>query len=187
MTPFSRARILIAASACLLPLIGLQPAKAVIINVDGNSYDISVAITSYTANPAAFSALSGGQMPWWGDLILASRFASEAFDQLGSDLYEPGYGAVFAYALGPAGSGEINGVVQDTSDMNNSLILDSASPLAADNSYPYAFVQAASTVPVPGPVPLLGAVAAFGWARRIRSRTGPKSRHLNRGGRRRTP
>lgn len=179
MTPFTRLRLLIASSACLLPLISLQPAKAVVINLDGNSYDISVTNTSYTANPAAFSALPGGQMPWWGDLILASRFASEVYDQLGLDLYEPGYGAVFAYAFSPAGSGEINGVVQDTSDINSSLILDSLSPLGADNTYPYAFVQAASPVPIPGPLPLLGTVAAFGWARRIRSKT----RHFNSGGR----
>jgi len=182
MTPFTRLRLLIASSACLLPLISLQPAKAVVITLDGNSYDISVTNTSYTANPAAFSALPGGQMPWWGDLTLASRFANEAYDQLGLDLYEPGYGAVFAYAFSPAGSGEIQGVVQNTYDITDALLLDSPSPLAADNSYPYAFVQAASPVPIPGPLPLLGTVAAFGWARRIRSKT----RHFNSGGRQRS-
>lgn len=180
MNLFARARNFIAASACVLPLIGLQPAKSVVITLDGNSYDISVTNTSYTANPAAFSALLGGQMPWWGDLILASRFASEAYDQLGLDLYEPGYGALFAYAYSPAGSGEIQGVVQNTSDITDALLLDSPSPLAAGNSYPYAFAQAVPSVPIPGPVPLLGAVAAFGWARRIRSRSRSTSRSTSR-------
>lgn len=178
MNLFARARNFIAASACLLPLIGLQPANAVIIHLDGNHYDVFVANTSYAANPALFSALSGGQMLWWGDLMLASRFARGAYDQLGLNLYEPGYGAVFAYSFSPAGSGEIHAVVQDSMDINHALILDSLSPLAAGNSYPYAFVQVVSSVPVPGPVPLLGAVAAFGWARRIRSRSRSTSRHF---------
>jgi hypothetical protein len=91
------------------------------------------------------------------------------YDQLGLNLYQAGYGAVFAYDYNTTGLGEVYGIVQDTSNISSQLDLDSTFPLLAANSYPYAIAAATTTTAVPAPLPLLGATAAFGWARRFRS------------------
>lgn len=156
--------------ALLLPLASAIPAQAVSVIVSGTSYDVSYTTTSHNLSSTLFAATAPGQMPWWGDPVLASTFAAQVYDQLGLNLYQADYGAVFAYDYNPAGSGEVYGIVQNTSDTSDQLNLDSTSPLAAANSYPYAIAAPASTTAVPAPVPLLGATAAFGWARRMRKR-----------------
>jgi hypothetical protein len=155
--------------ALLLQLVSAIPAQAVSVNVGSTSYDVSFTTTSRNLSSALFAATAPGQMPWWGDAGLASTFAAQVYEQLGLNLYQAGYGAVFAYDYNPAGFGEVYGIVQNTFDTSDQLDLDSTSPLAAANAYPYAIAAAASTTAVPAPVPLLGAAAAFGWARRLRS------------------
>ena len=155
--------------ALLLPLASAIPAQAVSVNVGSTSYDVSFITISQNLSPALFAASAPGQMPWWGDPGLASTFAAQVYDQLGFNLYQAGYGAVFAYNYNTAGLGEVYGIVQNTLDTSDQLDLDSTSPLAAANPYPYAIAAAASTTAVPAPLPLLGATAAFGWARRLRS------------------
>jgi hypothetical protein len=154
--------------ALLLPLASAIPAQAVLVNVGSTTYDVSFITTSQSLSSALFAATAPGQMPWWGDLGLASTFADQVYDQLGLNLYQADYGAVFAYDYNPGGLGEVYGIVQNTSDTSSQLDLDSTSPLAAANPYPYAIATAASTTAVPVPLPLLGAAAAFGWARRLR-------------------
>jgi hypothetical protein len=156
--------------ALLLPLASVNPAQAVSVNVSGTSYDVSFITTSQNQNSALFAAAAPGQMPWFSDLGLASTFAAQVYNQLGLNLYQTGYGAVFAYDYDPAGLGEVYGIVQNTSDISDQLNLDSTSPLAAANPYPYAIATAISTTAVPAPASLLGATAALGWARRIRNR-----------------
>jgi hypothetical protein len=155
--------------ALLLPLASAIPAQALSVNVGSMSYDVSFTTTSQNLSSALFAATAPGQMPWWGDPGLASTFAAQVYDQLGLNLYQAGYGAVFAYDYNPAALGEVYGIVQNTSDTSDQLDLDSTSPLTAANPYPYAIAAPASTTAVPAPLPLLGATAAFGWARRLRS------------------
>ncbi len=164
----TRIQCLALIGASLLPLASAVPALALSVSVGGSHYDVFYTTTSHTSNPDLFGATPPGQMPWWGDASLASTFAAEVFDQLGLDLFQTGYGAVFAYAYNAAGLGEINGIVQNTSDINDQLDFDASSPLAASAMYPYAY--AALSTSVPSPLPLLGAAAAVGWARKIRRR-----------------
>jgi hypothetical protein len=79
---------------------------------------------------------------------------------------EAGYGPIFAYAYNPANSSEVYGLAQNTLDINDQLNLDFAAPLVANVMHPYAYAKA--NTPVPAPMPLIGAAAAFGWARRLR-------------------
>jgi hypothetical protein len=167
MTASTRIHVFAFLGACLLPLATPLAAEALTINVSGTDYEVFLTSTTYNANPDLFGAAPPGQMPWWGDVGLASAFAAEVYDQLGENVYQAGYGPVFAYDYNPAGFGEVYGLAQNTLDINDQLDLGSATPLSASLTYPYAY--AVANTPVPAPLPLFGAAAAFGWARRLRS------------------
>lgn len=167
MTASTRVQVLAFAGASLLPLASPLAAQAVTINVSGTDYEIFYTSTSYNANPDLFGAASPGRMPWWSNAGLASLFATELYNQLGENVYLPGYGPVFAYGYNPASSGEVYALAQNTLDLSDQLDLGSATPLAANVMHPYAYARA--NTPVPAPLPLFGAAAAFGWARRLRN------------------
>jgi hypothetical protein len=167
MTAPTRVHVLAFAGASLLPLASPLAAQAVTINVSGTDYEIFYTSTSYNANPDLFGAASPGRMPWWSNAGLASLFAAELYNQLGENVYLPGYGPVFAYGYNPVGSGEVYALAQNTLDLSDQLDLGSATPLAANVMHPYAYARA--NTPVPAPMPLFGAAAAFGWARRLRN------------------
>ena len=167
MTASTRIHVLAFIGASLLPLASPLAAQAVTINVSGTDYEVFYTSTSYNANPDLFGAASPGRMPWWGSAALAYDFGLAVYDQLGEDVYPGGYGPVFAYDYNSAGSDEVYGVVQNTQDTNEQLNLDSSAPLLANVMHPYAYARA--NTPVPAPMPLFGAAAAFGWARRLRN------------------
>jgi hypothetical protein len=167
MTATTRIHLLAFVGASLLPLASPLAAQAVTINVSGADYEVFFATTSYIANPDLFGAAPPGQIPWWDNMGLASLFAAELYSQLGENVYQPGYGPVFAYDYNPASPGEVYALVQNTLDLSAQDNLDSSNPLAASLSYPYAYARA--NTPVPAPMPLFGAAAAFGWARRLRN------------------
>jgi hypothetical protein len=166
MTAATRIQALAFVAASMLPLAFPLAAQALAIKVGGTDYEVSFSSIAYKDNPALFAATTPGQMAWWGNPVLAATFAAEVYDQLGVNVYQAGYGAVFAYDYNPAGLGEVYGIAQNTLDINDQLALDSANPLAASATHPYAF--AIANAPVPGPLPLFGAAAGFGWARRLR-------------------
>jgi hypothetical protein len=173
MTASTRIHVLAFVGASLLPLASPLDAQAVAINVSGIDYEVFYASTSYNANPDLFGAAPPGRMPWWGNMGLASFFAAELYNQLGEDVYQPGYGPVFAYDYNPASPGYVYALVQNTLDFSSQDNLDSSNPLAASLSYPYAYARA--NTPVPAPMPLFGAAAAFGWARRLRNNQSARS------------
>lgn len=167
MTAATRIQALAFVAASMLPLAFPLAAEALAIKVGGTEYEVSFSPIAYKANPVLFSATTPGQMAWWGNPVLAASFAAEVFDQLGVNVYQAGYGPVFAYDYKPAGLGEVYGIAQNTLDINDQLVLDSATPLAAALAHPFAYATA--TASVPAPLPLCGVAAAFGWARRLRN------------------
>ena len=167
MTASMRIHVLAFVGASLLPLATPLAGQAVTINVSGTDYEVFYTSTSYNTNPGLFGSASPGQMPWWGNAALASAFALEVNNQLGQDVYQAGYGPIFAYDYNPAGSGEVYGLVQNMLDISDQLNLDITAPLAANVMHPYAYAK--PNTPVPAPIPLFGAAAAFGWARRLRN------------------
>lgn len=173
MTASTRIHLLAFVGASLLPLASPLAAEAVTINVSGIDYEVFYTSTSHLANPDLFGAASPGRMPWWDNMGLASLFAAELYNQLGENVYQPGYGPVFAYGYDPAGSGEVYALAQNTLDLSDQLDLGSANPLATNVSLPYAYARA--NTPVPAPMPLFGAAAAFGWARRLRNNQSARS------------
>lgn len=148
----------VAALACSVP----SPAAAAVFTVNGQSYDIFAIPMTYDNDSGAFKTpLFGGTMPWWGDPILAAQFAEEVFNNLVVES-EPGYGPIFAYEL----------------DVTLTQVLGSVADLSAVGASEYrsygkstAWTFAVAAAPVPGPLPLFGAAAAFGWSRRLRRRS----------------
>ena len=173
MTASTRIHLLAFVGASLLPLASPLAAQAVTINVSGTDYEVFYTSTSYNANPDLFGAATPGRMPWWGSAALAYDFGLAVYDQLGKDVYQAGYGPVFAYDYNPAVFGGVYGLAQNTLDLSDQLDLGSATPLAANVSLPYAYARA--NTPVPAPMPLFGAAAAFGWARRLRNNQSARS------------
>jgi hypothetical protein len=170
MTASTRIHVLAFVGACLLPLSSPLAAQAVTVNLSGTNYEVFFTTTSYNTNPDLFGAAPPGQMPWWGNINLASSFAAEVYDRLGENVYQTSYGPMFAYGYSSAGSGEVYGRAQNTQDIDDQLDLGSATPLAASSTYSYAYANATTPVDVPAPMPLFGAAAAFGWSRRLRRR-----------------
>ncbi|MFN9646108.1 MAG: hypothetical protein ACK6BG_13560 [Cyanobacteriota bacterium] len=145
-------------SAAALPLLFASPVAAVVVNVGGNSYDVTVLNTSYDASTSVFQLPPTGQMPWWGNDLLASDFAAQVYNSLGSG-WDADYGTVFAHS---ESLGQVLGLSQS---LTNPLDQIDVTP-ATSTTVTYAI----ATSPVPGPLPLFGAAAAFGWSRQLRAR-----------------
>ncbi len=145
-------------STAALPLLSAAPAAAVVVNVGGNSYDVTVFNTSYNASTSSFQLPPSGQMPWWGNDLLASEFAAQVYNSLGTG-WDSNYGPVFAHG---ESIGQVLGIVQSVTNPSDQIDVTPAS----NTTLTYAM----ATSPVPGPLPLFGAAAAFGWSRQLRKR-----------------
>jgi len=139
---------------------------------------------SYNDHKSKFAQTPGGVMPWWGDSSLATQFSNALGDSLGTPnsietLSSAGsqtninVGPYFAY----------NSIV----DKITFLLTDTAatyhpnppSPLifSVDLNSSVTWAQVVAPEPknpktstVPGPVPAIGAFAAFGFSRKLRKR-----------------
>jgi hypothetical protein len=140
-------------------------AQAVVVTVDGVQYDVTTFTGSYNDNTSKFQTpANGGVMPWWGSSVLAVQFAT----QVGSGLGQPNnlgtpFGPVFAYAT----SGQNLRIhYYDSRYPSPSILYYDALPQG--DSFTWAQVNVSA---VPAPLPLFGAAAAFGFSRRLSSRS----------------
>ena len=176
-------------AAAALAAISLSPgsAQAYVVTVGGVQYDVTYFTGSYDGNTSQFqTAANGGVMPWWGNSNLAGDFASA----LGSLAGYPngGFSQYFAYEMG-----QYPNCYEDFE--TGQFICAPGSPFVAVNysssyvagvfggqystsdsaAYSQATLYNAPAAPVPaasapGPLPLLGAGAAFGFSRKLRKR-----------------
>lgn len=148
--------------ATVIPFFSASPASAVLVNVGGTVYDVTLSSASYLTSTNAFQLPPAGQMPWWGDDLLASDFALEVLNQLGPG-WDANYGPVFAHGVSVS---EVLGIAQSLTDINDQI--DVTPSRSATVSY--AIASALPSAPVPGPLPLFGATAAYGCSRQLRQR-----------------
>ena len=152
-------------AAAALAAISLSPgsAQAFVVNVGGVQYDVTTFTGSYNDNTNKFAlAPAPGAMPWWGSTSLAQQFATAVDVNLG---FPNGtVGPLFGYTLFDFGSGM--SVTSCAQIQGSSTGCASNSPSLSQT---WAQATALST-PVPGPLPLLGAGAAFGFSRKLRKR-----------------
>jgi hypothetical protein len=151
-------------------------ARAYVVNIGGQDYDVTTFTGSYNDHKSKFAQTPGGVMPWWGDSSLATQFsnalgyslgAPNSIETLSADSPKNiNVGPYFAY----------NSIV----DKITFLLSDTAatyhpntSPLifSVDLNSSVTWAQVAPKTPtVPGPVPVIGAFAAFGFSRKLRKR-----------------
>ena len=158
------AALLIAGGLCL-PTLSAMPASAVTITVDSKDYEVTVFVGNYFGNESLFQIPPAGQMPWWNDSTgdTAALFATTVYNQLGEGP-ETGYGPVFAYGFT---SPNVQGIVQSLTDLTAQL----DQPFSANINILYAVATPLHQGPVtsvPAPLPMIGALGAFTFSRRLR-------------------
>ncbi len=136
------------------------PARAVVINIGGVYWDISAEVVSPSMNIDLFKDTYITPQPWAGDEKIANEFAATLGARLG--LPNPSnYGPFFAFdADGTATSYDVG--------VSGSPGGSGAIPFTVRFNQPFTYANA--TLVVPGPLPVLGGMAAFGWSRRLRRR-----------------
>jgi hypothetical protein len=148
-------------AAAALAAISLSPgsAQAYVVTVGGVQYDVTTFTGSYNNNSSKFAtAANGGVMPWWGDTNLARGFADAVRLNLGA--VNGVYGPQFGWSLTP--------VVNVWQWRTQPTSLNSTTRGASTTlTYAQATLY---TAPAPGPLPLFGAAAAFGFSRKLRKR-----------------
>ena len=163
--------------ALTLGVLTTGQAQAFVVTVGGVEYNVTTFTGSYNDHKSKFAQTPGGVMPWWGDSSLATQFSNALGYSLGKPnsietLSSAGsrtnmdVGPYFAY----------NSIV----DKITFLLTDTAatyhpntSPLIfsvdLNSSVTWAQVDP-KTSAVPGPLPAIGAFAAFGFSRKLRKR-----------------
>ena len=184
-------------AAVAIGVLGAGEAQALVVNVNGQNWNVTFFDgVQNDSNASKFATpANGGAMPWYtGDAAscgtrdypslntcLATKFASAVGTQLNSG--SPG-GAPIRFAFSPVTSGAgvgpgVPGPAVGPSApatrtgqfisyyANGDLFLDTE---PVGNNARWAYVDPAYPLPVPGPLPALGAAAAFGFSRKLRQR-----------------
>ncbi len=145
-------------------VLGAGQAQAVVVNVSGQNWNVTTFQGSYNANSAKFATPPApGRMPWWGSTALASQFATVVNDALGFPNFSGDFGPLFGIKFAQGGT-TVNsctwgfGSAQCSANFGNL------------NNTNFTWAQADLVPPVPGPLPLFGAAAAFGFSRKLRQR-----------------
>jgi hypothetical protein len=138
-------------------------AHALVVNVNGQNYDVTTFIGSYNDNISKFAtAANGGVMPWWNDSSTADSFTSAVNTGLGLPNSGNLAGPYFGYASGT------NIGFDYWSSISSSVQSGGA---AKANARTWAQVTVAPSSPAaPSPLPIFGAAAAFGASRQLRKR-----------------
>jgi len=152
-------------AALVMGVLGAGQAQALVVTVNSLQWDVTTFTGSYNANVSKFNtAANGGTMPWWSSVSLTSQFATAVNTLLGTNIQLSTFGPLFAYST--------NTSVRVDSRAWDSLSGSVLSPFftGAPNNTSFVWATADLVPPVPGPLPALGAAAAFGFSRELRKR-----------------
>jgi hypothetical protein len=170
-------------AAVALGTITAGQAQAYVVDVGGVQYDVTTFSGSYNSNIGNFALpANGGVMPWWGSQSLANEFALAVGDNLGypqlnqlfctPDECGPLFATSFTAAFGVPPD-DFAATVFATSIRTNVQPVPLTDRVVV-TSEQAVWAQAQEIIPpaapVPGPLPALGAAAAFGASRQLRKR-----------------
>lgn len=161
LRPTKPLRTALAISAPILTaatLLSSNPAHAIstTVTIDGFNYTITTFTGSYDA-----TLFTTNKMPWWSNPQNVDTFITAVGTRLGFPNYN-GFGGPF-FATSVSGTDITSRyLVQTTGAISNNT-----TPTFV--SYTYAILENDPT-PVPGPLPVFGALAAFSWSRKLRSK-----------------
>lgn len=157
-------------AAAAVAAISLSPgsAQAYVVTVGGVQYDVTTFTGTYSDNIGKFrTPANGGVMPWWGVESTANAFAAAVGSLAGepNNLSGNTFGPIFAVRFEGSSPGNVFGRYYGYNGSN--AINDYYR--AASEPRVWAQVSPVST-PAPGPLPALGAAAAYGFSRQLRKR-----------------
>jgi hypothetical protein len=164
-----RLQVALGAAAALAAIsLSQGSAQAFVVNVGGVQYDVTTFTGSHNnfngspnGNTSKFeTAANGGSMPWWNSQSLAIDFSLAVGNNFGANLQ-------YAYLANACGGGNPNICTVGVITWNGSTY--GGTGVNASDSQTYA-VATQILAPVPGPLPLFGAAAAFGFSRKLRKR-----------------
>jgi len=144
-------------------------AQAIVVTVNSQDWNVTTFTGKYNANTSKFALpSSGGVMPWWGNNSLASSFATAVGSSLGAVNRTGAWGPLFGYNTTSGPNRVLFGgfTIADNSSFSTG-VTDTGTSYAWAQATPVSSPQAAA---VPGPLPALGAAAAFGYSRKLRKR-----------------
>lgn len=142
-----------------------SPANTCRVTVGGLQYDVTTFTGTYNDNASKFSSTL---MPWYGSSSIANQFAAT----VGGGLLYPngGNGPFFAWSQS---SGNISifytyegNPAYPSSGFPYGQYSNATIPTGAN----YVWAQVEAVASVPGPLPIFGAGAAFGFSRKLRKR-----------------
>jgi len=146
-------------AAFVLGVLTAGQAQAMVVSVPGyGNWDVTTFEGSYNAESAKFN---NDLMPWLGSNPAADAFASAIASSLGfpNNFPPSDYGPLFAYSI----SSSVTAVAWRSSPASGL-----SAPIVLLKGSSNTWAQA--SVPAPGPLPALGAAAAFGFSRQLRKR-----------------
>jgi len=157
-------------------------AQAVVVTVGGQDWDVTTFTGTYNDNTSKFETpANGGVMPWWGNCpqqgcteSLARQFADALAGAIpvgtvGGVIYGPFFGYQEFY---PDADGSIDMAFwRSDRGFGQGPGTSTGDPGKGDvETWAQATLVTPPPAPVPSPLPALGAVAAFGYSRKLRSR-----------------
>jgi hypothetical protein len=164
-------------AAVAMGVLGAGQAQAVVVNVNGQNWNVTTFTGTFNDNISKFNtAANGGVMPWWRGGIspsLASTAQSFAMAVglsfgLPNNINGSALGPIFSYGAPTTGSNPFLTVVAEDGDDGYGLFCEGCNPISRNEIATWA--QAELVLAVPGPLPALGAAAAFGFSRKLRQR-----------------
>ena len=152
-------------AAVALAALSLSPgsAQAYVVTVNSVQYDVTTFTGSYNDNVSKFGV---ALMPWWGgSSTLANAFAAA----VGAGMGYPngGNGPFFAWKQE---SGQVSTEYTYEGNGGSFPYGQYSASIPVGDTYPVWAQVAPAAAPVPAPLPLFGAAAAFGFSRKLRKR-----------------
>ena len=137
-------------------------AQALVVNVGAQDYDVTTFSGDYNNNISKFEiAANGGEMPWWGNSTTAEAFASAV---------GTGLGVPNSLVAGPYFA---NATIPTVLAQAYSSVLSGTTGFGISPTQIHIYAVATLVLPpapVPSPLPIFGAAAAFGASRQLRKR-----------------
>jgi hypothetical protein len=160
--------LMLTAGAAVLAHGNPAEALTVTVNIGGTNYNVTTVSDKYDDIIANHGNPPTSVMPWYGNGPLTLQFVQAVGVQLGDQYVNFGSGSI---TVGPlfATSFSTPSVDVGAWDTDNTTELTGAVDSATE--YTYAILEVAPPpTATPGPLPLLGAAAAFTASRRMRRR-----------------